>query len=908
MKVIVGLVASISIVLAGCGGGESGGVGGTPTSVSVSGIAIDGNLYKATVFLDLNGDGLLTPGEPTSTTNEAGSFTLSATQDQLEKNKVVVLAVVGTTIDQDNPNTTIASSFTLLAPAGNPSVVSPLTTQVVAKMDAGATLENAKSAVQAELGLASIDVMKNYVALKATDPDYAKAHNIAAAVAEVLKTIEADTSSVTKLSDKLATLRSKVTTQVAPNVEAIKSATSLSLAVQIANIPKTPKSVTITSVIRSLQDGASTALSAVMVYTDNTTQIITALVDWVITKVSGVDADGIITKTSDGANLKAANSGFLDLVASYLGKVSDALRIQITCDTGSPSSNPFSTCAPGAKQDGSSYGASDKLDKAFSTASIAMTSFVNGELPICGASKDYPIKIFFEAYDPLMGKGKVFIYGGTNCKSGIEGVYSSPAKELSVIEIQMPNLALSIGKIDAKSLRVEVYSVNSSGAKSNIFSGITQVSLSYDTNLYAGAYWSGIVCRYKISTANTIDSPPNLLVVRTGGYPTYDLIESSGCPQSPGWDSFNVSRHRAVNLLSEQESSPVGRLKNYHFQLTHANPINWDYQYIGPNQNDASPYPTKCDSGVNYEYAYMSHLTQSKDGFTAAGYVCYGGKVYYQYVKGVFDLNGYSFVTSVFPWCNPNSDYPAKVFFDQYDNASKLGKVFIYGGRECQSGIEARYAKLYIPGYSVTIGTSNRAIDLKNIVKSNNIGYDSFSRDSSGTRTLLESGSFNAAESYSTSLYAGAYWNGTVCKIKLTDLGYSNQNQPTDPPNLQLIRGAGMPDINSNGCPPDWEMFNVSRHRASNLLSEEDFLPITGANKLYHYPLPESDPTNWDYQLISSSPSQTVEYPKACPNLIPAFYSYWAHLTQSLTGFTASGLICDGGDVYYQFVNGQFVK
>lgn len=233
MKIVVCLLASISIVLAGCGGGGGGDSGPipkpeststptpTPALVSVSGIAIDGNLYRATVFLDLNGDGLLTSGEPTATTNEVGSFTLSATQEQLDKNNVVVLAVAGTTIDQDNPNTTITSGFTLLAPAGNPSVVSPLTTQVTAKMDAGATLENAKYVVQAELGLASVDVMKNYVALKATDANYAKAHNIAASVAEVLKTIDADASTTTRLSEKLASLSAKVTLQVAPNIEAI---------------------------------------------------------------------------------------------------------------------------------------------------------------------------------------------------------------------------------------------------------------------------------------------------------------------------------------------------------------------------------------------------------------------------------------------------------------------------------------------------------------------------------------------------------------------------------------------------------------------------------------------------------------------------------------------------------------
>jgi hypothetical protein len=336
-------VLATTLLLVACGGGGGGSVATGP--VPLSGVAIDGNLYKATVFLDLNEDGLLTAGEPTTTTNDAGGFTLSATQEQIDKYKVIVLAVAGTTIDQDNPNTTIASGFTLMAPAGNTAVVSPFTTQVVAKMNAGATLENAKTAVQTELGLTSVDVMKNYVALKATDTNYAKAHNVAASIAEVLKTIEADSSNTTKLSDKLASLSSKVTSQVVPNVEAIKSASSVSSAVQVANIPKTPQSITVTSVLATLKDGASTVLSAVITYTDKTTQNISALADWVVTKVSG-DASGTVTKTSDGASVKVANSGFFDIVASYLSTASSAFRFEVTCDSGSPSINPFSSCAP----------------------------------------------------------------------------------------------------------------------------------------------------------------------------------------------------------------------------------------------------------------------------------------------------------------------------------------------------------------------------------------------------------------------------------------------------------------------------------------------------------------------------------------------------------------------------------
>jgi hypothetical protein len=352
MKTLI-LVAT-TLMLIACGGGGSTATG----PVALSGVAIDGYLYKATVFLDLNEDGLLTAGEPTTTTNEAGGFTLSATQEQIDKYKVIVLAVAGTTIDQDNPNTTIASGFTLMAPAGDTAVVSPFTTQVVAKMDAGATLENAKTAVQTELGLTSVDVMKNYVALKATDTNYAKAHNVAASIAEVLKIIEADSSNTTKLNDKLASLRSKVTSQVVPNVEAIKSASSVSSAVQVANIPKTPQSITATSVLATLKDGASTVLSAVITYTDKTTQNISALADWVVTKVSG-DATGTIIKTSESASIQVNNSGFLDIIASYLSNASEAIRIQITCESGSPSINPFSSCAPAASSGAVGGGTAD---------------------------------------------------------------------------------------------------------------------------------------------------------------------------------------------------------------------------------------------------------------------------------------------------------------------------------------------------------------------------------------------------------------------------------------------------------------------------------------------------------------------------------------------------------------------
>ena len=214
--------------LTSCGGGGGGSSTSTGTTTSsFSGVAIDGNLYLATAFLDLNGNGTYDSGEPTATTDSSGAFTLTATADQINSHSVVVSAIAGTTIDQDTPNTPITSSMMMLAPAGSPSVISPLTTQVSAKMAAGMSLTAAKTAVQTELGLTGIDVTKNYVLEKATNSAYSDAHKVAASVAEVLKNIDSQSSSSTTLASKLSALTTQVTSSVAPITTQIKSSTSL---------------------------------------------------------------------------------------------------------------------------------------------------------------------------------------------------------------------------------------------------------------------------------------------------------------------------------------------------------------------------------------------------------------------------------------------------------------------------------------------------------------------------------------------------------------------------------------------------------------------------------------------------------------------------------------------------------
>jgi hypothetical protein len=233
------LIPALLLCVVACGGGsgtspgQPAGTGGSltadpvvnpaPTPITINGVAIDGYLKGARAFLDLNDDGNYQDGEPMAMTDSAGGFALSATAAQIAAHSVVVSAIAGQTVDQDTPGVALTKSFTMLAPPGKPEVVSPITTSVVAKVAAGQTLSQAETAVKSDLGLAAVDVYKNYVSAKASNPDYQKMHNIASAMAEVAKTVEASNPAFTR-SQKLQQVSSSVSTEVLTRLPAIKEA------------------------------------------------------------------------------------------------------------------------------------------------------------------------------------------------------------------------------------------------------------------------------------------------------------------------------------------------------------------------------------------------------------------------------------------------------------------------------------------------------------------------------------------------------------------------------------------------------------------------------------------------------------------------------------------------------------
>ena len=71
-------------------------------STNLNGVAMDGHLYNAEVFIDLDGDGEKDADEFSTVTDENGSYMLPVTVDDPTAYSVVVRAIPGQTIDQDD--------------------------------------------------------------------------------------------------------------------------------------------------------------------------------------------------------------------------------------------------------------------------------------------------------------------------------------------------------------------------------------------------------------------------------------------------------------------------------------------------------------------------------------------------------------------------------------------------------------------------------------------------------------------------------------------------------------------------------------------------------------------------------------------------------------------------------------
>lgn len=169
-KQIAAATIIAAAMLAGCGGGGSA----TPTTATVVGKVADGYLENATVFMDKNNNYLWDEGEPKTTTDANGAYTLTVDPAEVGQFPIIALALKGTTVDKDT-NTPIANSYLLSLPkqsvtgtvSTDSNFLSPMSTQLREMMETGnyATMYDAMVDLRTKLGLdPNTDLMADYIA------------------------------------------------------------------------------------------------------------------------------------------------------------------------------------------------------------------------------------------------------------------------------------------------------------------------------------------------------------------------------------------------------------------------------------------------------------------------------------------------------------------------------------------------------------------------------------------------------------------------------------------------------------------------------------------------------------------------------------------------------------------------
>jgi len=182
---IGGLAALAGLAGAGGGGGGDGqliggGGGGGGSTTLTPGSVVDGYIVGATVFQDVNGNGILDTGEPNTVTDANGDFEIELANGSTAK----LISIGGTDSSTGQPFT-----GTLTAPA-NATVVTPLTTLVQSYAEAnGIDASTASRNIAEQLGLdgdtGMLDLDPVAAAASGTDEGLA-AFAVAAQVASVI--------------------------------------------------------------------------------------------------------------------------------------------------------------------------------------------------------------------------------------------------------------------------------------------------------------------------------------------------------------------------------------------------------------------------------------------------------------------------------------------------------------------------------------------------------------------------------------------------------------------------------------------------------------------------------------------------------------------------------------------------
>jgi len=247
-----------AFILSGCADAPDTLDSGTPDlGLSIQGMVADGYITGAKVCLDLNDNKDCDTGEPTTETDQTGSYTLENISEDDKRNHSIVVKVTTSSVDLDTPGVPVDKEFTLTAPPGSTGFISPLTSLWKIAMDANASLDSiaAENAILSTLGLIGFDFSLSDDFLNAsTNGELAiYAHTLAMAITDLVQiNIEATR---TEANDKGASPTEEEIVNLAL-LEALDRISDLSISILdliIAN-GKPPTPIEVYSLVESSSD------------------------------------------------------------------------------------------------------------------------------------------------------------------------------------------------------------------------------------------------------------------------------------------------------------------------------------------------------------------------------------------------------------------------------------------------------------------------------------------------------------------------------------------------------------------------------------------------------------------------------------------------------------------------------
>jgi hypothetical protein len=439
-----------------------------------TGVVSDGYIAGGTVFIDVNGNGVLDAGEPQTTTNANGSYSFAS-------NAVgPIVAFGGTNIDTGLPNL-----VKLTAPVGS-TVVNPLTTIVQSLVATGVPADQATAQVAIALGLPPTTNLGSYdiLAQPPGDPVAVAAQKAATQIVTLLNTAR-DAGGAANAATVEAAVVAKLAAAVmagggtAGALDLTSTSTLTSLLSNIDGLPASmvssvaAKSAAINQIIQKASDFNSIAVSVVATSAPNVNLAAATTPDAISTNPGGavtfdvrgndIDPEGDLLSVTaiDGTALQVGSPVAVTGGTFVLNADGTLTYTAATNFVGTPSFTYTVTDARGATATGTINASVAAAPSSFSLTQATLASVVDNaaglfaqgvrELDVDGPASAGALTISEAQAARLIDAGLEFADGDTITLSAAATQLSNSLQSLQSLGVDSIAVASALSAVDIDS-------------------------------------------------------------------------------------------------------------------------------------------------------------------------------------------------------------------------------------------------------------------------------------------------------------------------------------------------------------------------------------------------------------------------------------------------------------------------